>query len=71
MRVRHLGGLDDFLRRRIGPAIGNVLANRAGKKDGVLQDKANLLAQPLECVVSDIGAIDQKPGPGLDRRSAG
>ena len=71
VRIGHLRRLDDFLRRRVGPAVGDVVADRAGEEHGVLQDEADLLAQPVELVVSDIGAIDQTRGPASDRRSAG
>ena len=57
VRISHLCGLDDFLQRRIRSPISNVLADRAREEHGVLQDEADLWAQPFERVVSDIGRL--------------
>ena len=64
VRVGHLRRGDNILRRRVEPPVGDIVANRAGEEDGVLQDKTDLRAHAVELVVGDIHAIDQHPAGG-------
>ena len=58
VRVGHLRRFDDLRRRRFRPSIGDVVADRAGEEDGILQDEANLRTQQVKLQVGDIHAID-------------
>ena len=52
------GRLLNVALRGVGPAVGNVLANRAAKEDGVLLDKPYLVAQAIECEFAELDAVD-------------
>src|SRR5437660_11800391 len=52
-----MSGFADFFVSRIGSAIGDVLANRRGKKKCVLKHDRNLRSQRLFCDRSDVAPI--------------
>src|SRR5262249_8651334 len=61
MRVSELGGVNDLVSGGAGPAIGDVVANRATEQNRVLQNEANLLAEALNCEVAHVNPIDLHP----------
>ena len=50
---------------RVGPAIADVLADRAVQQGRILRDHPDLLAQGVLCRRGDVLPIDQDP-PALD-----
>ena len=55
---RRPGRRDDLLRRRIGPAVGDVGADRVGEQEAVLHHQADRGPQRLQGQVADIPAAD-------------
>ena len=57
VRRGRLGGLDDVVWGGVR-AVGDVLADRAGEEDRVLQDDRDLVAQPGCRAVAEVAAIE-------------
>src|SRR5436190_8946613 len=63
---RRASGTHDFLERRVGRAVSDVLENRRLKEHRFLEHHANLLAQRVEAIVANVLAVDEHaPGRGL------
>src|ERR1700678_3594635 len=66
--VRHMGdkfvhigklcGVHDFLVGGAGVAIGDVVAHGPLKKNGFLEDVADIVAKPLKFVITNIDTVD-------------
>ena len=59
VRLGELGRGDDLLVGRIGPAIGDVLLDRAMQQRRVLRHDADIGAQRVLRDVGDVGAVDR------------
>ena len=59
-----LRGGDDLFVRCVGPAKGDIVADRAGEEIGLLQHDADLPAHGLDGHIADIVAVDQHATAG-------
>src|SRR6516225_969751 len=59
MSTGRAGGSDDLFARRMGPAVGDILGDRAVKEERILQDDADVLAVFRNAERADVGAVDQ------------
>ena len=58
------GGGDDFGRRCVGPAVGDVLGDRAVEQERLLQHDADVAAILFDRERADVGAIDENRAVG-------
>ena len=65
MRANGLGGRDDLFVGRIQPAVADVVHDRAGENEAVLQHDAHLGAQGVQRHLGDVVAVNQHAA-GID-----
>ena len=58
VRLGRCGCGDDVVHGRLGPAKGNVLADRARKEGRLLKDDPDVRAQALDRRLADVDAVD-------------
>ena len=62
--------LDDLVHRRVEPAVADVLGDRAGEQQRLLEHDADLVAQRVELELADVDAVDAGSARPAGRRSA-
>ena len=64
VRVRRARGFLDLLRRRVEATVAQVVGDRSGEQDRILQHDRDLLAQRADAVLADVDAVDRQAAAG-------
>jgi hypothetical protein len=59
VRIRRPRGIDDLIALRIEPPVANVVLDRSGEEQRLLQNEADLIAQRPQRDIADVLPVQQ------------